>query len=112
MKVIEFKEEDYLGNLVFMLMGLDHFKIEFKTLFLVELIKESEGGWIDVEGEKKVLIMERMGIKKGYYQKLLSRLEIAGHIRKDGRIVYLAPKYRAVKESEGNFLIRKKSLGV
>jgi len=113
MKKIEFKDDaEYLGGVVRMLVGLDKLEVDIQTLFLIEVVRESAGGYMvnDMAGRK--VIMDRMRISEVYFNKMVGVLSLKGYLRRDNGIIYVHPKFRAVKESEGNFLVSvKKSLG-
>lgn len=108
-------DEKFTESLVKMLMGLDKLEVHFQVLFLVELIKEMDDRGFLVIPDKRELLMGRMGIKGDYFDKTLSRLMVGGHVRREGPILYFAPKYMAVKTCDGNLVISakksEKSLG-
>lgn len=108
MKKLEVKDGVYMETLVQMLWGVGKYKIQPRVLFLIELIRESEGGFFVTE-EKRGLIMDRLRITRGNYDLMLDRLSVSGDVRRDNGILYLNPKWRAVKECDGNFLISKKN---
>jgi hypothetical protein len=104
MKRLELREDKYLSGLVMMLWGLEKLEVQSRVLFLIEMIRESEGGYY-VQEEKRGLIMERLRISRNNYELMQDRLVVSGDVRRENGILYLAPKWRAVKECEGEFLV-------
>jgi len=107
MKRLEISEEKYLSSLVMMLVGMEKLEVRSQLLFLVEMIRESEGGYY-VQEEKRGIICERLGITRKNYELMQDRLSVSGDVRRDNGILWLAPKWRAVKECDGEFLISMK----
>lgn len=107
MKRLEIKEEKYMESLVMMIYGLEKLEVRSRVLYLIELIKESENGYL-VNNDKRPIIMKRLGLSYNNYEMLLNRLVLSGDVRRDNGIVWLAPKWRAVKECGGEFLISSK----
>ena len=107
MKKIEIKKEKFLQSLVFMFMGLDMLELNQRTLFLLEVIKNSPKGYA-VINEIKPNIMKAMLMSSFAFDKNLQRLEYSGHIRKESGILYLSPKYLAILQCDGAILICEK----
>lgn len=107
MKKIELDPDKFLKQTVTMLLALDKLEVNTMTLFLVELVRESEGGFVVIQ-EKRQLIMDRMRISEANFNKMVLRLGYEDHLLKDGGVIRLHPKYRAVKECEGCLVIMEK----
>lgn len=107
MKKYEVNEGKFLQTVVGMIYSLDNLEVSSRIAFLVELIRESDQGYV-LLSEKKELLMQRLRLSPDNFEKLIQRLGIGGHVRKEGGIIYLHPKWRAVKECEGMFLISEK----
>ena len=88
-----------------MVRSMDLQEINQQTRFLIEVIRECcEGGYY-VQEEKRGIIMDRMRLSRVYYDLMVTRLSLRGDLRRDNGILYIAPKWRAVKDCDGNFLI-------
>ena len=91
-----------------MVRGLERMEINQQTRFLIEVIRECGDKGYYVQTEKRGVIMDRMRLSKVYYDLMITRLSRSGDLRRDNGILWLAPKWRAVKECDGNFLISEK----
>lgn len=108
MKKLEIVKEKYLDSLVMMVRSLDLQELNQQTRFLIEVIRECCDQGYYVQSEKRGVIMDRMRMSEVYYNLMITRLSQRGDLRRDNGILWLAPKWRAVKECEGNFLISEK----
>lgn len=107
MKKIELDPDKFLKQTVTMLLALDKLEVNTMTLFLVELVKESECGFVVIQ-EKRRLIMDRLRISRANFDKMVLRLGYENHLLKDGGVIRLHPKYRALRECDGCLVIMEK----
>lgn len=108
MKKLEVVSEKYLSTMVKMLVGLDKLDKEFEVLFLIEIVRESSGGYVVNDLGFRKMMHARLRIGSSYYDKVVSRLVLKGYLKRDGGLLYVHPKFMAVKESEGIFVISSK----
>ena len=110
MKKVELNKDKYMEGLVMMFYRLGKGEMEVKEVMMVELLKRADRGYVVVE-EVRDDMMVLMGMKRGYFEKTLLRMCYDGVVRREGGVLYFAPKYLAIVRSEGNFMIsEKKSL--
>jgi hypothetical protein len=114
MKKIEIKDSDFLKSCVYMFVGLDlnSIKMNNPVKLLILLIESSKDGYVVIDDSIEVIMNTMCYANRRSFDKAINRLEHDNHVRREKNIIYLHPKYKAIKESDGAILICKKSLQV
>ncbi len=94
----------YQDRLIQAAFGFDELKVNPYVLLLSELVKLSKNGYV-MHSECSKIIKVNLKLTDEGYKKQISRLMYKGHIRKENGIIYLHPKYKAIKECNGIFVI-------
>jgi len=101
-------KDKFLSLGVLMLIGPNKLDLNIKYKILVELLTLLEPEGLVVRSETRKRIMNKFKMSADYYKKTLQRLQIEGHIRLEGDIIYPHPKYVSIVRSDGNLLITTK----
>lgn len=107
MRALEIKKDKYIVGLVRMMYewSQKEEKEHFFSEFIAEMLKYSTNGAV-LRPEIRPILKEKFGLSEIYFKQIINRLRDRGDIvAKVGHAYYLHPKYRAITECDGVFVI-------
>ena len=107
MKIVSVKSDEYLKTLVNVGYFWDQEKNSYVD-FLVVLIKNADKNGILIRKKIFPLLLDQLKWSRKLSQQFLERLQKSGHLSTKGKAIYLNPKYLAIRDCDGIFVISEK----
>ncbi len=105
MRALQINRPDYKKALTRMLFEWNNTNIHPLALFLAEMVKISDNSKVNLK-ELKVVVKQNLGLTDVCFRQTIFLLKNRGDIvGKLGPILFLHPKYQAINECEGVFVI-------
>lgn len=106
MNTIIFSKKAFIPELVAMLYAPSKVSVLTEVQLLTKLIEYSKGGVI-VVSEVKSSILSDLSLKENHFRQILHKLAKGKHIKVEYGIIYISPKYSAIKSCEGKLMIQR-----